>query len=523
MRSIPDIRKIFSSFPPRYVNDIHGWAFNKKTIEENKGKLLTLDLDFGELCTLNCPSCVAVECNIWENGLEEIWQKSNNYSRRGVFNNKCIAKDGKNMPFQLYDEVLRQLKFKYLDNAEIWEKFVFWGRRNVMSIDKPMIIFWVVAFFGLLIYFSCQKLLEREPDTRSEKFNNHIGILLFVITLPIPLVIDIEKDVDAIIISVITYGVCPYAHNLFKIIERLETELKETNDGYKKILCNPAYAFKANKNFSETLQNQSYKVTNYYCKELETLEDRLRGNFPNSETVDRETAKLLLSISSKKAISALEQFSSGEMFLSTKFFTEFWKEAVKSSSSYLSICDLSMYSGKDEPQINSEQIDWVTRVEREIEALKNGKIKVFDKIILSESSQDGQNGSNNTIFNVVEDLWEKNVQKLKDLGIKSHCQSGNGTPLIRKFSRKDVSSWLNDINQSYQISGQINSYDLGIFGDHLIVEEFKVNEASTIIGKIKDSDINELKFLYRLSLQKALIKQIKKTIIEKMASQGTIN
>lgn len=390
MRSIPDIREIFASFPPRYVNDIHGWAFNKKIIEEDKGKLLTLDLDFGELCTLNCPSCfrknnivdgfserqltfddlvdlilhakrlglrsvkflgagdpfenfrfleflrflkqeniipliftkghvlgddalvkkyfsylgvhdgeslakemdecnvsvmlgfnsfdditqaklvgssvdyvrarnralellvnqglsasiptrlalaanpitklnieeafeiyewgrrrnlyvivtptmvsgrakkqatwkaitpslhqlvnlylkiysfnidnglqtieqvidegisayagghpcnqvstglyvtlggtvlscpgdVAVEGNIWENGLEEIWQKSNNYSRRGVFNNKCIAKDGKSMPVQLYDEVLRQLKFKYLDNFESWEKVRFVG------------------------------------------------------------------------------------------------------------------------------------------------------------------------------------------------------------------------------------------------------------------------------------------------------------------------------------------------------------------------------------------------------------
>ena len=241
MRSIPDIHEISASFPSRYVNDIQGWAFNKKTIEEDKGKLLTLDLDFGERCTRNCPSCfrenneifeiyewdrrrnlyvivtptmvsgrakkqatwkaitpnlhqlvnlylkissfnidnglqtikqiidegisayvgghpcnqvyralrhpfggtvlscpgdVAVEGNIWENSLEEICQKSNNYSRRGVFNNKCVAKDGKSMPVQLYDEVLRQLKFKYLDNVESWENFVLWGRGNVMIIEN---------------------------------------------------------------------------------------------------------------------------------------------------------------------------------------------------------------------------------------------------------------------------------------------------------------------------------------------------------------------------------------------------
>ena len=76
---------------------------------------------------LSCPGDVAVEGSIWENSLEEIWQKFNNYSRRGIFNNKCIAKDGKSMPVQLYDEVLRQLKFKYLDDSESWEKVRFLG------------------------------------------------------------------------------------------------------------------------------------------------------------------------------------------------------------------------------------------------------------------------------------------------------------------------------------------------------------------------------------------------------------
>jgi MoaA/NifB/PqqE/SkfB family radical SAM enzyme len=57
MRSIPDIPETFQRFPAGYVNDVRGWAFDRKTVAENKGKLLTLDMDFGSTCTLNCPSC----------------------------------------------------------------------------------------------------------------------------------------------------------------------------------------------------------------------------------------------------------------------------------------------------------------------------------------------------------------------------------------------------------------------------------------------------------------------------------
>ena len=47
----------FEQFPPGYINDINGWAFDRETIEKNAGKLLTLDIDFGSRCSLNCPYC----------------------------------------------------------------------------------------------------------------------------------------------------------------------------------------------------------------------------------------------------------------------------------------------------------------------------------------------------------------------------------------------------------------------------------------------------------------------------------
>lgn len=57
MRVIPDIPIKYTRFPDNYVNDINGWAFDKETIINNKGKLLTLDIDYGSYCSLNCPAC----------------------------------------------------------------------------------------------------------------------------------------------------------------------------------------------------------------------------------------------------------------------------------------------------------------------------------------------------------------------------------------------------------------------------------------------------------------------------------
>lgn len=57
MRVVPEIPIKFTRFPDDYVNDINGWAFDRQTIESNKGKILTLDIDYGSYCSLNCPAC----------------------------------------------------------------------------------------------------------------------------------------------------------------------------------------------------------------------------------------------------------------------------------------------------------------------------------------------------------------------------------------------------------------------------------------------------------------------------------
>ena len=57
MQVIPEIPIIYDKFPDNYVNDVNGWAFNEEIVKNNKAKLLTLDIDFGSYCSLNCPTC----------------------------------------------------------------------------------------------------------------------------------------------------------------------------------------------------------------------------------------------------------------------------------------------------------------------------------------------------------------------------------------------------------------------------------------------------------------------------------
>ena len=46
-----------NTFPENFINDVNGWAFSKDVIENTNGQLLTLDIDFGNKCSLNCPHC----------------------------------------------------------------------------------------------------------------------------------------------------------------------------------------------------------------------------------------------------------------------------------------------------------------------------------------------------------------------------------------------------------------------------------------------------------------------------------
>lgn len=58
MKIIPNIPVVYKGkFPKGYVNDVSGWSFTREELAQNKGKILTLDIDFGNECMLSCPYC----------------------------------------------------------------------------------------------------------------------------------------------------------------------------------------------------------------------------------------------------------------------------------------------------------------------------------------------------------------------------------------------------------------------------------------------------------------------------------
>lgn len=58
-RIIPKIPIIYKGpFPKDFVNDVNGWgSYSKEILQDNIGRLLSLDIDFGNYCSLNCPHC----------------------------------------------------------------------------------------------------------------------------------------------------------------------------------------------------------------------------------------------------------------------------------------------------------------------------------------------------------------------------------------------------------------------------------------------------------------------------------
>jgi MoaA/NifB/PqqE/SkfB family radical SAM enzyme len=56
---MPNIPVVYEdAFPKTFVNDVNGWgSFSKQILQNNTGKLLSLDIDYGTACSLNCPHC----------------------------------------------------------------------------------------------------------------------------------------------------------------------------------------------------------------------------------------------------------------------------------------------------------------------------------------------------------------------------------------------------------------------------------------------------------------------------------
>ncbi|MFA7254272.1 MAG: radical SAM protein [Patescibacteria group bacterium] len=68
----PNVPVVYpGQFPANFNPNTAGWGnFAPEVIEESKGKLLMLDLDFGRKCSLNCPHCFR-KSSSWREGAEQ--------------------------------------------------------------------------------------------------------------------------------------------------------------------------------------------------------------------------------------------------------------------------------------------------------------------------------------------------------------------------------------------------------------------------------------------------------------------
>ena len=102
MKILPNIPVAFKGkFPKGYINNVEGFALLKNDIKESKGKLVIMDIDFGNYCSLNCPHCFRQ-------------------------NNKADTKDSKMMQYDDIIDVIKQgkkLGLKYVKFLGAGEPF----------------------------------------------------------------------------------------------------------------------------------------------------------------------------------------------------------------------------------------------------------------------------------------------------------------------------------------------------------------------------------------------------------------
>jgi uncharacterized radical SAM superfamily Fe-S cluster-containing enzyme len=66
MKIYPNVPIVYKNkFPKNYINQVAWWgSFDREKLQINKGKILSLDIDFGVRCSLNCPHCFRRNSNV---------------------------------------------------------------------------------------------------------------------------------------------------------------------------------------------------------------------------------------------------------------------------------------------------------------------------------------------------------------------------------------------------------------------------------------------------------------------------
>lgn len=145
MENIFEIPKMFpGKFPPNFINDVNGWSFAEEELRANHGKLLTLDIDFGKTCGLNCPQCFRRK------------NKADDISKKEMDYNETIS-------LILSAKKLGLRSVKFLGKGEPFENTRFIEfLRFLKSVDIIPLVFTKGTVFG--------------NDELAKKYNSRYGI-----------------------------------------------------------------------------------------------------------------------------------------------------------------------------------------------------------------------------------------------------------------------------------------------------------------------------------------------------------
>lgn len=191
---------------------------------------------------------------------------------------------------------------------------------------------------------------------------------------------------------------------------------------------------------------------------------------------------------------AFRQLLDDRIFIKGEVFSRAWMRLTGESTSYLSVCDLSPYCNIWEPDLDDDIQDWELRLTDEIahlKTLRGQKLEKFDKIIVYQKRQfivspdaapscvqygtcEGSKCKTACIVKSVAERWLNS-----GLGgyFGSHAENSEGdTPSnLWLVERQNFANLFALVNDGDAANGRrITSLDIGLFGNHVVGEEFKL-------------------------------------------------
>lgn len=265
---------------------------------------------------------------------------------------------------------------------------------------------------------------------------------------------------------------------------KLETINRSIRD-----LISPARAARSDRRLHRYIRDKLAEILVYIYDNSKKLNDFVEG--PAAKTA---FGRIYIDAVFHHAEVAFKQLLENRIFIKYEVFSRTWARLTGESRSYLSVCDLSPYCNIWEPDLELDIDDWKDRLEREINHLKTlqgQKLEKFDKVIVYQKRQfienpaappscvqngtcEGNRCRTACIVQSVAEMWLNsglNGNFFSHAGDLQEPKRAN----VWLVDRQYFSSLFAKVNEVESLNGhRITSLDIGLFGNDVVGEEFKL-------------------------------------------------